>query len=272
MTPQAQLVMQAWLPVVLCLFKVFPPQRAVVISFTISWLFLPQKVVFMFPGLPDYDRISATCYSILIATFIFDFKRFSSYKFGWLDIPMLIWCICPFISSMTNQLGAYDGIAGVLSRTMQFGVPFFLGRIYLNDLKGMRQLAIGVFIGGLVYAPLCLFESVMSPQLHRMVYGYHGIHEFVQSIRLGGFRPNVFMRHGLSVGMWMMAALLIAFWFWQSGVFKTFWNIPMGWIVAGLYVTHILVRSTGAYAYMLYGLIILFTAKWFRTALPLMIL
>ncbi|MEL7034518.1 MAG: O-antigen ligase domain-containing protein [Cyanobacteria bacterium J06592_8] len=272
MTPQAQLVMQAWLPVVLCLFKVFPPQRAVVISFTFSWLFLPQKVIFMFPGLPEYDRISATCYSILIATCIFDFKRFSSFKFGWLDIPMLMWCVSPFISSMTNGLGLYDGVSAILNRTMQYGVPYFLGRIYLNDLKGIRELVMGIFVGGLIYAPLCLFESVMSPQLHRMVYGYHGIREFLQSVRLGGFRPNVFMRHGLSVGMWMMAALLVAFWLWQSGALKTFWNIPMSWIVAGLYITHILVRSTGAYVYMLYGLVILFTAKWFRTALPLTIL
>lgn len=272
MTPQAQLVLRLWLPVVLALFLFLPARKAVVTSFIVSWLFLPQRVLFMFPGLPDYDRTSATCYSILLATFIFDFKRFSSFKFGWLDIPMLVWCICPFISSMTNNLGAYDGVSAVVARTMQYGIPYFLGRIYLNDLIGIRQLVLGIFVGGLVYAPLCIFESVMSPQLHNMVYGYHGIREFGQSIRLGGFRPNVFMVHGLSVGMWMMAALLVAVWLWQSGMLKKFWNIPMSWIVAGLFVTHILVRSTGAYLYMLYGLAILFTAKWLRTSLPLVAL
>ncbi|EAW37155.1 hypothetical protein [Lyngbya sp. PCC 8106] len=272
MTPQAQLVLQIWLPIVLALFKFFPARQAVVISFIVSWLFLPQRVVFEFPGLPDYTRTSATCYSILLATFIFDAKRLNSFKLGWLDIPMLIWCICPFISSMTNNLGIYDGTSAVLDRVMQYGIPYFLGRIYLNDLLGARQLAMGIFVSGLIYAPLCLIESVISPQLHRMVYGYHGIHEFGQSVRLGGYRPNVFMIHGLSVGVWMMAALLVAIWLWQSGIIKTFWNVPMNLIVAGLFITHLLVRSTGAYLYTFYGIIILLTAKFFKMSLPLMIL
>jgi hypothetical protein len=260
------------LPVVLALFKFLPARKAVVTSFIVSWLFLPQRVIFMFPGLPDYDRTSATCYSILLATFIFDFKRFSSFKFGWLDIPMLIWCICPFMSSMTNGLGAYDGTSAVLAQVIEYGVPYFLGRIYLNDLAGLRQLAIGIFFSGLIYAPLCLYESVMSPQLHNIVYGYHGIRDFGQSYRLGGFRPNVFMRHGLSVGMWMMAATLIGIWLWQSGLLKKVWVIPMNVLIVGMVFTHILVRSTGAYLYMIYGLVILLTAKSIRSSLPLLIL
>jgi len=272
MTPQAQLALLIWLPIVLALFKFLPARKAVVFSFIISWLFLPQRVAYVFPGIPDYNRTSATCYSILLATFIFDSKRLNSFKFGWLDIPMLVWCICPLISSMTNNLGPYDGISALLDRVMQYGIPYFLGRIYLNDLLGLRQLAMGIFVSGLVYAPLCLIESVISPQLHRLVYGYHGIHEFGQSVRLGGYRPNVFMIHGLSVGVWMMAALLVAIWLWQSKILKSFWNVPMNLVVAGLFITHLLVRSTGAYLYTFYGIIILLTAKFLRISLPLMIL
>ncbi len=272
MTPQAQLVLLIWLPIVLGLFKYFPARKALVISFITAWLFLPQRVVFIFPGLPNYDRTSATCYSILLATFLFDAKRFGSFKFGWLDIPMLVWCICPMISSLSNDLGAYDGFSAILDRVMQYGIPYFLGRIYLNDLLGLRELAMGIFVSGLIYAPLCLIETVISPQLHRMIYGYHGIHEFGQSVRLGGYRPNVFMIHGLSVGVWMMSALLTAIWLWQSGLLKTFRNVPMNVIVGGLFVTHLLVRSTGAYLYMLYGLVILLTAKSLRSSFPLLFL
>lgn len=272
MTPQAQLVLLLLLPLVLYLFKQFPPYRAVVISFIIAWLFLPQRTVFSFPGLPDYDRSTVTCYSIMLATCLYSFETLKTFKLGWLDIFMLIWCICPFLSSMTNSLPAYDGLAATLTQTVQYGIPYFLGRLYLNDLKGLHELAMGIFIGGIVYAPLCILESLISPQLHRMVYGYHAIGQFSQSYRLGGYRPNVFMIHGLAVGMWMMATALIALWFWQSGTLKKFLNIPMNLWFIGLYIVHLLVRSTGAYLYMVMGVVILFSAKFLRTSLPLVLL
>ncbi len=272
MTPQAQLVMILWLPIVLYLFIRFPAQRAVVISFIVAWMFLPQRAGFSIPSLPDYERMSATCYSILLATFIYDAQRFSTFKFGWIDVPMLIVCLCPFASSISNGLGVYDGISAILDKTVSFGVPYFLGRIYLNNLAGLRQLAMGIFIGGLVYIPLCLYEAKFSPQLHMIVYGYHGIRQFGQSIRLGGYRPNIFMQHGLSVGMWMMAASLIGIWLWQAGILKKLWHIPITVLLVILIVTFVLVKSTGAYIYLGYGILIMVSAKWFRTAFPLLLL
>ncbi len=272
MTPQAQLALLLLLPIVLLLFKRFPTDRAVVISFILAWLFLPQRTTFAFPGLPNYDRTSATSYSIILATYLYNPQTFRTFKFGWLDIPMLMWCISPFLSSITNNLGPYDGFSSMLTQIIKYGIPYFLGRLYLNNFKGLQELAIGIFVSGIVYAPLCILESLISPQLHRMVYGYHGIEQFSQSYRLGGYRPNVFMNHGLATGMWMMTAVLIALWLWQSGTLKKFLHIPMNLWFIGLYVTHLLVRSTGAYMYMAFGVVILFCAKFLRTAFPKLLL
>jgi hypothetical protein len=272
MTPQAQLVMLAWLPIVLYLFRIFPAQRAIVVSFIVAWLFLPQRAGFSLPGLPDYERMSATCYSILLATFLYDARRFTSFRFGWLDVPMLVVCLCPLISSITNDLGVYDGLSASLNQTVAYGIPFFLGRIYLNNLSGLRQLAIAMLAGGLAYIPLCLLEIRFSPQLHAWVYGYFGSPSFVQSLRLGGFRPTVFMSHGLGVGMWMMAATLIAIWLWQSKAIQKVWNIELKWLCLALLITFILIKSTGAYFYLGLGIVILYGAKWLRTALPLFLL
>lgn len=276
MSLQAQLVIIAWIPFVLYLFHHFEYQKAVVTSFIVAWLFLPQYIEFDLPIIPDFTRLTATCYSVLLAICIYDIKRLKSFKFGWLDLPMSIWCLCPFASSITNGLGAYDGLSGSLENTLTYGIPYFLGRIYLNNLKGIRQLAIGIFLGGLVYIPLCWLEVAISPQLHRMVYGYHGIRDFGQSIRYGGYRPNVFMQHGLSLGMWMMAATLIGVWLWQAKVIKRIgaFNLifDMVWVTVILVTTVIVVKSTGAYFYLIYGLLVLFTAKWFKTALPLLIM
>lgn len=265
------LVMFAWIPIVLYLFSRFPARQAVVISFLVAWLFLPQAELPL-PGLPNYSKITATGYGILLATFIFDAGRFQRFRFGWLDIPMAIWCLCPFFSSMANGLGAYDGVSAIIGRVAIWGVPYFLGRIYLDSLMGMRLLAIGIFIGGLVYMPLCLYEVRMSPQLHRIVYGGFPHDDFSQTMRLGGFRPMVFMQHGLAVGAFMMAACLIGLWLWQTGNVKRIWNIPMGWWMAALFLTFVLARSTGALTLLMIGLGILAGAKYFRTALPVFIL
>lgn len=271
MTPQAQLAMLAWIPLLLYLFTRFPVQKAVVIGFIGAWLFLPQKAAFSFVGFPDYNRISAASYGILLATCIFDVGRFHSFKFRWLDLPMLIWCVSPLASSLSNDLGLYDGLSATLGETVRWGLPYFLGRIYFNNLKGLRLLAMGIFLGGMVYVPLCLFEVRMSPQLHRMVYGYFP-HSFRQTIRYGGFRPQVFMQHGLAVGVWMMAATLVGIWLWQAGVIKQIWGIPMKWLVPLLLITFILCKSTGAWLLCGFGLVIIFAARWLRTAIPLLLL
>jgi hypothetical protein len=270
MTPQAQLAMLAWIPIVFYLFNRFPIQKAVIIAFIGAWLFLPQRAGFSFPGFPDYNRISAASYCILLATMVFDVGRFHSFKLGWLDLPMLIWCFCPLASSLSNGLGLYDGLSSALAQTVEWGFPYFLGRIYFNNLKGLRLLAIAIFAGGIVYMPLCLYEIRMSPQLHNMVYGY--LNAFKQSIRYGGFRPTVFMQHGLAVGVWMMATTLVGIWLWKAGVIKQFWGIPMRWLVPVLLITFILCKSTGAWFLGAFGIIILFAAKWLRTALPLLLL
>lgn len=80
------------------------------------------------------------------------------------------------------------------------------------------------------------------------------------------------MQHGLSVGMWMMTVALIGLWLWQAGVLKKVWNIPMSFWAPFLLIVHILVKSTGAYLYMFFGIIILFTAKWFRKSWGLSLL
>jgi hypothetical protein len=265
----AYIVMFGWVPIIFYLFTRLPARQAVILGFIVAWLFLPQKE-FPLPGIPDYTKMSATCYGVLLATIAYDIGRFSSFKFSWLDLPMLIFCLCPFASSITNDLGAYDGFSSVLSQTVIWGVPYFLGRIYLNNLAGMRQLAIGIFLGGLIYVPLCLFEIRMSPQLHRIVYGFSP-YSFAQSVRYGGYRPSVFMQHGLEVGMWMMAATLIGIWLWKSGVVRQLRGIPIIWLISALFVTFILVKATGAYFLLILGITAMLVSWQFRSSIVIIL-
>jgi len=265
MSPLVSLLMYGWIPITVYLFTRFPPQRAMLVSFIVATLFLPEAS-FQLPGIGSFTKITSACFGIMLATLIYDPGRFSSWKPGWFDLPILVLCLWVIPSQLSNGLSPFSPTIG---QTLTWGMPYFLGRIYLNNLAGLRQLAIGIFMGGLSYVPLCLFEIRMSPQLHQWVYGFVPRTDFSQTIRLGGYRPTVFMEHGLAVGMWMMAATLTGVWLWQSGVIKKLWNIPISWLVMALSITFALVKSTGAYIYFAVGLIILLVGKWFRTAVLL---
>ncbi len=271
-SPQAFLVVLAWFPFVFYLFQRFPPQRAVVISFIVGWLFLPT-INYPLPGIPDITKMNVTCYGILLVTLVNDVGRITSFKLGWADLPMLTWCLSPLASSLTNDLGLYDGLATSLDTTMTWGMPYFLGRIYLGTLPGMRQMAMGIFIGGLTYVPFCLFQTRLSINLHQMLYGFADPRtSFMMSIRYGGYRPAVFMESGLMVGVWMMTATLAGIWLWRTRVITQLWGIPMNWLVFVLLITFVLVKATGAYLLLVLGLLFLFTGKWARTSFPVFLL
>ncbi|KAM3097036.1 O-antigen ligase domain-containing protein [Phormidesmis sp. 146-35] len=266
------LVLFGWIPIVLFLFKHLPPQRALIISFITAYLFLPVYD-YLIPGLPSYGKMSATCYAVVIAVLFFDIDRFKSFRFSLVDIPIALWCLCHVASSLNNGLSLYDGFRAASERFAVWGVPYFFGRVYLNSLVGLRALAVGIFAGGLVYAPLCLFEFKMSPQLHRKLYGIDvNSYAFVQSIRKGGYRPYLFNVHGLSVALWMSAVTIIAIWLWQSGAIKRFWNISMGWLVGTLFGLMVLIQSTGALLYVLLSIAVLSTVKWLRTSILVVLL
>jgi hypothetical protein len=261
--------MLAWVPFILYLFSRFNPRQAIVVCFITSWLFLPE-VFLPLPSLPDYSKISATSYGVLVAAILFDFGRITSFRLGWLDIPFIIWCfVCPLMTSLSNGLGLYDGVAGVLDKSVTWLLPYFLGRIYLSNLAGLRQLAIGIFVGGLVYVPLSLYEIRMSPQLHARIYGGHAHYDFLQTMRYGGFRPSVFMQHGLALGAWLMAASLIGIWLWRTDVIKKIQKFKVTWLLAILLVTFVMAKSTGAYGLLVIGLGLLLVSLTMRTALPM---
>jgi len=266
----AAIALLGYIPFAFCMFIFFPPRKAVIYDFLVAWLFLPMSDLPLH-GFTDLNKMSAACFGTLVGALMFDNTTVFSFRFKRWDIPMLIWCLCPFASSLSNDKGIYDAFAAIAYQTTRWGLPYFIGRIYFNDLKGLRELAIAIVAGGLVYLPLTWFEIRMSPQLHLIVYGYHQ-HDFSQTERYGGYRPMVFMQHGLAVAMWMCTASLTAFWLWRCKAVDKVLGIPIGWACLLLMVTSLWLRSVGAEMLMILGLGVLVLTGMTRSRVWILIL
>jgi hypothetical protein len=218
---------------------------------------------------------NTVCLAILLATVVLDRRRLLAFRPARVDLPMLLWCLCPFLSSLANAgppdgtSPAYDGFSQARAQTLTWGVPWFIGRLYFTDAARFRELLCAIVIGGLVYVPFCLVESRLSPQFHKWVYGYEQ-HDFIQAVRPDGYRPTVFMEHGLAVGMWLVAAALVAFWLWWGGGQRRLTigrqTVPMAAAAAVLVVTSVVIKSTGALALGALGVVVLLAAR--RVSVP----
>jgi hypothetical protein len=264
------IALYGYIPFVLLLFALMRNRRhAVIACYVIGVQFLPMDSIKL--PILELSKVSACSVGVMLGIFLFDFRRLLTFRPRWYDIPMLAWCICPFVTSMQNDLGAYDGASSMATQTLVWGVPYFVGRIYFTDLPALRELCIGIFIGAFAYIPFCAYEMKMSPQLHRMVYGHFQM-DFSMSARLGGWRPMVFMQGGIALGMWMCVASMIGIWLWVTKSVRQLCGIPMGVLVTILFVTAVLCRALSGVLLMMVGLGVLFWVQWLRNALPLYIL
>jgi len=234
----------AWFALAPFLFAWLPARRAIIAGYVIAFSFLPIAVIDT--PFVDVDKYVATSIGVLLGLFLLGKRRAIKRRMSYWDLPITLWCLCPIATSLDNDLGLYDGLSAAAQRLLMWGMPYILARIYLADKAGVRDIAIGVFYGGLLYMPLCLWEIRMSPQLHMQLYGYHQ-HSFIQTVRtIGGYRPMVFMHHGLMVGLWMAAASLVGIALWKSGALKQVGRWPVKWFVITLVLTTLLCQSFGA--------------------------
>ena len=266
MHPSATVYMAliGWIPLTILLFAMFPSRKALLLGMIGGWLFLPVYVIKLH-AIPEYSKMTAASYGCLFGTMLFDWARISRFRLRLCDVPMICWCLTPYITSYENDLGWYDGVSAVIQNVVLWGIPYFLGRIYFPDWESFRELGIAIFIGGLIYVPFCLYEIRMSPQIHKAVYGF-SVGSFAQTVRLGGYRPMVFLQHGLAVGMWMTSASLVGVWLWQTKRSKQLFGHTDDCVWVGVQsVTTFLCKSLGGLAFLVAGIGVLYSIKWTKT-------
>jgi hypothetical protein len=91
-----------------------------------------------------------------------------------------------------------------------------------------------------------LFEKRFSPNLHRWVFGFHAHPDFTQTMRWGGWRPTIFLEHGLAVGLFALVAAVLAA--AEARCTRVRWALPSTVWLGYLALVLVLCRSTGAIA------------------------
>ena len=271
MSLSVPIAMFGWIPLVLALFALLRARRAVLAGFLLGSMFLPVAA-YPIAGLPDYTKTFAICVVVAVCVALFDFRTLLTLRPTWLDVPILLFCISPFFSSIRGGLGVHEGLSVLFNQAITWGIPYALGVLYFRSLTGLRDMAVGIFAGGLIYVPLCVYEIVSSPKLHLMLYGFAQGDIDPTAMRFGGWRPMVFMNSGLMVALWMAAASVLGIWLWKAGLLPSIAGIRSAWFVAALVLTTLLLKSVNGWFLLFLGAILLMAASLWRSRAPVLLL
>lgn len=237
------------------LFILLPAHRALVWSVLSAYLILPVGVSFEIPIVPSLDKTTIPNLSILLCCFLFVRENwFSLIKEPAFLILASIFILSPFFTALANPepllfgdrvipaMSMYDALAQAAVNGIIL-IPFIAAYALINNDQRRWHVIIILVSGALAYSVLMLIEVRLSPQLHRMIYGFFP-HSFGQQMRGGGFRPVVFLGHGLLVSIFCAMALAAALARWREarGPFRT----RAGLIVAYFAILLLLCKSTGA--------------------------
>ncbi len=259
---------------IILFFRVDRPQ-ALIWGLLLPYLFLPEAFSIRLPGIPDLDKRSIISFSLIAGVLLTQsrhrlanrterFAPSSSYKaLRFWQIACFVTLLAAAILSILGNpetlrygervipgLSVWDGVS-VISALIVVITPLLLAQRYLSSPDNQVLLFKGIVIAGLIYSAFMLIEMRFSPQLHRWVYGYHQ-HSFQQHVR-NGFRPKVFLPHGLHVGFFIFTAAVAAFVLWKDGHGKK-------WAMAALWLGCILLgsRNLGASMILILTLSVMF--------------
>lgn len=278
MTSFALIALFSWPVVAVLLFQRLPLKRAIIWTILGGYLLLPEGVGIDLPLLPAFNKSFIPAASALLLCLTRLRSPLELLPKGRLPrILTLVFLLSPFVTVAMNSapvlfgptvipgLQPYDAFSTGLSRAVML-VPFLLGQRFLRDEAALRDLLTAFAVAGLAYSLPVLFEARMSPQLHNWIYGFYQ-HSFAQQKRFDGFRPMVFLPHGIWVALFMSMTLLSAAALWKGhqGDRKRHWGLATGWLTIAVIVCKTV--SAWFYATLLLPLIVFAGRRLQRLAL-----
>lgn len=265
-------VLALWPVLTLILVLRLPFPQAILLSLVGGYLLLPTEGGIDFPILPPFNKRTIPGLALLVILFFFYRARASGRGPlsestaqdlpGWLPHSKIALLglgavlVGSVMTALTNgdrlvygrttlpAMQVYDGLSLALTGFTTL-IPLILGRKFFAHpdrhrllLRYLVMMAVGLSI-------LALYEVRMSPQLNRMVYGFFP-HSWQQHVRSDGFRPIVFMNHGLQLAMFFAMAFLAALGLYRTTARskeKTWYLLAGPWLLGTIFLSN----SLGAF-------------------------
>jgi hypothetical protein len=253
------LVFFVWVPFALWAAKRWPAAKAAAWLSLLPIMFLPERVEFDLPVFPSLKKAELGVFWALVATFLFHRQRFRALRLGLIykacfTVLLLGYCVTiltntsPIVESAVylRPHQPTDLISAVIWITLSYILPFVLGAAIFRTPRDLRVLFRVLVIATMIYGVLQLVEVRLSPKLNLWTYGFFQ-HSFAQMRRAGGFRPIVYMSHGLVVAMFTLVGIVAAAMLHKSKT-KT-WKLSSGVTLGFLSIVTILNKGVAAMVY-----------------------
>jgi len=209
----------SWPVVTLFLYQRMTTVKATLWSILGAYLILPARVNVDFPMIPPLNKMVISSVSAFMVCRLVHGKYIKLVpNLGLGRVLFIVYIISPFVTAGLNPepivagtlyikgMEYYDALSAII-RQLFFTLPFLLGFSLIRDHNSHVELLKVLAIAGVFYSFPMLLEIRLSPQLHTWIYGFFP-HSFIQQARGGGFRPVVFIGHGLLVAFFMMSSLV----------------------------------------------------------------
>ncbi len=225
----AYLALFSWPIVMLVLLIRLPFDKALIWSLLGAYLLLPPEPASIeFPLVRSLNKETLTVILFSgLALWRHGTNAFALPRYWLTKVLMAVFVISPLFTVLNNgePLVFVEGLVipglkwnDALGLCIKKGLtlmPFIMAYNALNNRQSLRSLLNALVISGLFYSLLMLIEIRLSPQLNMWIYGYHQ-HLFSQSVRASGFRPLVFLDHGLWLAFFAMTACLSSLALWRA--------------------------------------------------------
>ncbi len=215
-------MLAAWPVAAAILFSRLGYLQAVIWTILAGYLLMPPVVGIDPPLLPELNKNAIAALAATAGALILRQQSPLPWQRpeGWVIALMVLSVLTPMATVVTNPealvegityrpgLSIFDGINGMIGAMLEL-LPFLLGYMILSSVEGVRAWMGALVLAGLAYSLPMMLEIRLSPQLNVWIYGFFA-HDFSQSIRYGGYRPMVFLEHGLWVALFATMAALSA--------------------------------------------------------------
>jgi hypothetical protein len=265
------LVFFLWVPFALWGARRWPPAKATALLLLLPVMFLPERVEFKLPGLPAFTKVEIAVVWVLVGAWLYHRKRLVARpRNNWIRFAVALLLVGQVLTVLLNTDGVMvgakflpgheldDALKLVIASLLQYVAPFVLGAAMFRDSRDLRVLLQTLLGATLVYGIFQMIEVRLSPQFNNWTYGFFQ-HDFLQMRRQGGFRPIVYMAHGLTVAMFTAVGLMAAATLSKAGL--QLGRLKPKWAIAYLTVVAVLNKSVAAMLYAFTAVpLILFTS------------